>query len=157
MQIGTATALTIKSASATVITFGTYTATKMSDNVADLGTNALLFRNGGTERSFTAKIAGFTNGSARKLGSRAIGIGSQPIAGRLSKRTSTVNAADTQTVTSSIDGTLSFTRAVANTPQTITIDTSVPVDSGSGTGSGGSSRDRLRSLCPSGVSLKVPS
>ena len=123
VRIGTAAAQSVTSSSATSLSFGTSTIQKVSDNVASLGANALLFRNGGTNRAFTARLAGFTDGAARTLEARGIGIGNQPIGGRPGTRTNTGNASDTQTVTSASDGTLQFTGAVANSPQNIEIDT----------------------------------
>ncbi len=117
LKIGEATPVSISSVSATELGFGSVIIRKQSDNVANLGSNALLFRNGGYNRSFTAKLAGFTSSS------RSIGIGNQPIAGRIGTRTNTENSSDTQSVTSEADGKLNFTGAVSNSWQEISIDT----------------------------------
>jgi hypothetical protein len=116
--------IVISASGSNSISFGSFIITKVSDNVASISNNKLLFRHGGSSRSFSVKLAGFTDGLMGSISqSRGIGMGNQPIGGRTATRTNPNNPSDTEITVSGTDGTLAFTDAVANSPQTITIDT----------------------------------
>ncbi len=91
---------------------------KQTDNVAQIGSDILLFRKGGgANRSFTARVAGFADSS-----SRSIGIGMQPLPNRNGERQNSDNSLDTQTVISDSNGRLEFSGAVAGSSQIILVD-----------------------------------
>lgn len=92
-----------------------------SENVLKYGssdTAPRLFRKGGSNRTFYTKLAGFSS-----VNGRGIGIGSQGISGREVGRKNTDNNSDTQTVVSDEDGNVTFTDAVPDNTQEITVKT----------------------------------
>lgn len=123
VKINSGSAQTVGGASATSISFGGQTLTKESENVARLGATALLFRNGGARRAFTARLTGFAAaaGMPGRSGQMRMGIGDNPIGNRPTGRTNAGNPADNQTVTSGTDGLVSYTNAVAGDPQVVTV------------------------------------
>lgn len=92
-----------------------------SENVLKYGssdTAPRLFRKGGSNRTFFTKLAGFSS-----VNSRGIETGSQGISGREVGRKNTNNDSDTQTVVSDEDGNVTFTDAVPDDTQEITVKT----------------------------------
>ena len=79
--------------------------------------NIRYFKKGGISRDFSIQIAGFSDSYSRSA--RAASTGQQGIHGR---RENDDNPSDTETSTSDEDGKTEFTDAVADDPQTITID-----------------------------------
>ena len=79
--------------------------------------NIRYFKKGGISRDFSIQIAGFSDSYSRSA--RAASTGQQGINGR---RENGNNPSDKETATSDEDGKTDFTDAVADDPQTITID-----------------------------------
>ena len=79
--------------------------------------NIRYFKKGGVSRDFSIQIAGFSDSYSRSA--RAASTGQQGINGR---RENGNNPSDKETATSDEDGKTDFTDAVADDPQTITID-----------------------------------
>ena len=90
------------------------------DNVLKNG-STVYFRKGGSARSFSATVSGFSDSRA----ARALATGKQGIAGR---RENEKNSADSETVTSDSSGRLSFTGAVADDTQKITVSETTTVE-----------------------------
>ena len=92
--------------------------TKESENILKYGSKdpaPRLFRKGGSNRSFSAKLSGFDSSLAR-----AAGIGTSVIGRRQNKN----NASDKQEVKPDSKGVLSFTDAVSEDVQNIEVQTS---------------------------------
>lgn len=87
------------------------------DNVLTDGTY-YFFRSGGKARSFKLSVSGFSD-SVAAYSARAISIGQQGVRGR---RQNQMNSADSENVTSDENGVLSFTDAVAEDAQKITVE-----------------------------------
>ena len=90
-----------------------------SDDVLKNG-NTVYFRKGGSTRSFSVQVAGFSDSySTRSVyPSRSVGTGKQGVSGR---RQNKDNAADNQSGQSNSNGTITFTDAVAGDTQTVTV------------------------------------
>ena len=82
------------------------------NNVLSNG-SVVLFRKGGDNRSFSLQVTGFSD----TIG-RAISSGKQGVSGRRQNKN---NSADTQTTTSTNNGVISFTNAVADDTQKVSI------------------------------------
>ena len=89
-----------------------------SENILKKG-NLRFFRKGGASRDFSIQISGFADNYSRSASARAASSGKQGIKGRRENRN---NSSDTETSTSDEQGKTSFTDAVADDPQTITIE-----------------------------------
>ena len=89
-----------------------------SENILKKG-NLRFFRKGGASRDFSIQISGFADNYSRSASARAASSGKQGIKGR---RENGNNSSDTETSTSDEQGKTSFTDAVADDPQTITIE-----------------------------------
>ncbi len=117
----------ISSSTDNMIKFTSYSLQKESDNVAKLGDGILLFRNGGSNLSFIAKLSGFSDTLNKFANSKGASIGMQPIGGRPGTRKNPQNDMDTQTVVSDSNGVLQFTNAVSNSSQVISTTEALPV------------------------------
>ena len=100
---------TLTSASAAAISYSGHTLEKQTENTAVLDSHYLYFRKGGANRSFTAKIAGFSDtldSSIRGIGSGLSALGNIEVI-----RVNLNNSSDTQEAFSDDSGILSFTDA----------------------------------------------
>ena len=85
------------------------------DNVLTNG-KYYYFRKGGTNRSFKATVSGF---STTLESVRAASVGKQGVTGRRKNKN---NGKDSEQIVSGADGVLSFSNAVAEDPQTVSIE-----------------------------------
>ncbi|MBO4508780.1 MAG: hypothetical protein J5747_09105 [Spirochaetaceae bacterium] len=83
-----------------------------SEDVLKKG-NTVYFRKGGSTRNFSVQVAGFSDSY-----SRSVGTGKQGVTGR---RQNENNSSDNQSGQSDSNGTITFTNAVADDTQSITI------------------------------------